>query len=62
MLFSHRKGNINSIEFGEGLVGQAALEKKHIIFTNVPDDYIKINSGLGQASPKNYTGISLYVR
>lgn len=51
--FSHRKGNTNLIQLGEGLVGQAALEKKHIIFTNVPNDYIKVSSGLGQASPKN---------
>jgi CheY-like chemotaxis protein/HAMP domain-containing protein len=51
--FSHRKGNTNLIQMGEGLVGQAALEKKHIIFEHVPDDYIKVNSGLGHAPPKN---------
>lgn len=51
--FHRRRGNSNKIETGEGLVGQAALEKKPIIFNNVPDDYIKINSGLGQTSPKN---------
>ncbi|MCS3799337.1 response regulator [Niastella sp. OAS944] len=51
--FSYRKGNTNHIKIGEGLVGQAAMEKKHIIFANVPDDYIKINSGLGQVLPKN---------
>ena len=38
---------------GEGLVGQAALEAKPIIFGDVPDDYIRINSGLGNAVPKN---------
>ncbi|WP_207513997.1 response regulator [Longitalea luteola] len=51
--FYHRKGNTNSIKIGEGLVGQAALEKKPIIFSNVPDDYVRVNSGLGQVSPKN---------
>lgn len=51
--FSHRKGNANLIAFGEGLVGQAALEKKHIIFSNIPEDYVKVNSGLGQVTPKN---------
>lgn len=42
-----------SYEFkiGEGLVGQVALEKKAILLTDVPDDYIKISSGLGERTP-----------
>ena len=51
--FHHRKQNASVIKPGEGLVGQAAAEKKTIIFTEVPDDYIKVNSGLGNISPKN---------
>ncbi len=51
--FHHRKENTNIVEFGQGLVGQAALEKKPIIFSQIPDDYIKINSGLGSSVPKN---------
>jgi len=38
---------------GEGLVGQCAYEKERIILTNVPINYIKISSGLGQAKPQN---------
>ncbi|QIB49098.1 HAMP domain-containing protein [Streptomyces aureoverticillatus] len=34
-----------------GLVRQAALEKKRILLDEVPPDYIKIHSGLGDASP-----------
>ncbi|MFL5764106.1 MAG: HAMP domain-containing protein [Bacteroidia bacterium] len=38
---------------GEGLVGQCAMEKERIILTNVPNDYVKISSGLGKAKPAN---------
>ena len=42
-----------SFEFGEGIVGQCALEKKPISLGTVPDDYIRIASGLGYAGPAN---------
>jgi CheY-like chemotaxis protein/HAMP domain-containing protein len=48
-----RKNVSNRFRLGEGLVGQAALEKKPILLTNIPDDYIQINSGLGEAPPRN---------
>ena len=38
---------------GEGLVGQVAFEKERIILSNIPSNYIKINSGLGRAKPAN---------
>ena len=41
------------IALGEGLVGQCAVEKKLIDVTDVPEDYIKINSGLGESIPKH---------
>src|SRR5439155_4349136 len=44
-----RKRVNNRFAFGEGLVGQAALEKKTIVITDVPDDYIKVTSSLGEA-------------
>jgi CheY-like chemotaxis protein len=51
--YKKRKNVANSFKPGEGLVGQAALEKKSILITEVPDDYIRINSGLGEAKPLN---------
>jgi HAMP domain-containing protein/CheY-like chemotaxis protein/signal transduction histidine kinase len=51
--FKQRKHLSNVWHMGEGLVGQTALEKKPILLTNVPDDYIQITSGLGEAPPRN---------
>ena len=38
---------------GEGLVGQAAVERQPILLTDVPQNYVQISSGLGAASPTN---------
>ncbi|CAN5297363.1 HAMP domain-containing protein [soil metagenome] len=37
----------------EGLIGQCAAERQRILLTNVPSDYVKISSGLGEAAPQN---------
>ena len=41
------------IPIGAGLVGQCAKELQTIIITEVPGDYIYINSALGEQSPLN---------
>jgi HAMP domain-containing protein/CheY-like chemotaxis protein/signal transduction histidine kinase len=51
--FTQRKNLSNEFRPGEGLVGQCVLEKKRILLTNVPDDYIVVSSGLGEAEPLN---------
>jgi CheY-like chemotaxis protein/HAMP domain-containing protein/putative methionine-R-sulfoxide reductase with GAF domain len=51
--FTTRKNISNHFKMGEGIVGQAALEKQPILLTDVPDDYIHINSALGNTPPKN---------
>ena len=51
--YRERKGLSNEFRVGEGLVGQCAFEKERILITDVPDDYIRISSGLGEASPLN---------
>jgi methyl-accepting chemotaxis protein len=40
-----------TIKLGQGLVGQAAIEKQTIFLTRVPENYITISSGLGEANP-----------
>lgn len=39
------------LEPGEGLVGQAYLEAESIYITEIPEKYITISSGLGEARP-----------
>ena len=51
--YDKRNQSSNTVKVGEGLVGQAAAEKKSIIFRDVPADYFNINSGLGKATPRN---------
>ncbi|MEW9671354.1 response regulator [Ammoniphilus sp. 3BR4] len=51
--FKERKHASNTFGLGEGLVGQAALEKTPIILTEVPADFIRIKSGLGEGQPLN---------
>ena len=48
-----RKGISNRFALGEGLVGQAALEKQLISVTNLPADYSRIASATGDTLPRN---------
>src|SRR5881409_1606861 len=48
-----RRGAKNRFKLGESLVGQAALEKKRILLTDVPYGYVKVSSGLGESRPMN---------
>ncbi|HSU56671.1 MAG TPA: GAF domain-containing protein, partial [Candidatus Dormibacteraeota bacterium] len=41
-----------SFPMGKGMVGQCGKERRPIILTDVPADYIKIVSGIGEATPR----------
>ncbi len=41
----------SGFKIGQGLVGQCAKEKERILVKDVPGDYIRINSSLGDAAP-----------
>jgi GAF domain-containing protein len=48
------KGNQQAdLPLGIGLVGQCALEKHRILLQEVPSDYVRISSGLGESSPRS---------
>jgi signal transduction histidine kinase/DNA-binding response OmpR family regulator/PAS domain-containing protein len=49
--YTHRQSFDNVFELGEGLIGQAALEKKIICFNELPPDYLHMQSGLGKKQP-----------
>lgn len=49
--YNQEKYLSREIEYGEGLVGACAIEKESIYLTNIPDDYIEITSGMGDAAP-----------
>ncbi len=51
--YTRRDGASETFLLGEGLVGQAAVERKSVLLTDIPPDYIRIGSGLGGASPVN---------
>src|SRR2546422_7613565 len=51
--YRERKHVASRFKAGEGLAGQFAFEKDRILLTEVPSDYIQINSGLGESKPLN---------
>jgi signal transduction histidine kinase/DNA-binding response OmpR family regulator/HAMP domain-containing protein len=36
---------------GDGLIGQCAIEKRSMLLTDAPHDYMRVTSGLGEAKP-----------
>ncbi|MEJ1240971.1 PAS domain-containing protein [Chryseolinea sp. T2] len=57
--YDRKKYSIKRIELGEGMLGQTALEKATLYMTEVPTDYVKITSGLGEALPRNIVIVPL---
>jgi PAS domain S-box-containing protein len=50
--WGRKKYITGNVEVGEGLIGQAAIERETVFLTDVPDNFIKITSGLGDANPR----------
>ena len=48
----YSEDSYKEFKMGEGITGQVAKNKKLIYIDNIPENYIKILSGLGKGSPK----------
>src|SRR4029079_14780589 len=51
--YKKRKSVSNTFKAGEGLVGQALLERIPIVVDDAPQDYVKITAGLGDGEAVN---------
>ncbi len=50
--YARKKYISGTVQPGEGLIGTVYLERQMTILRDVPEDYIKITSGLGEALPQ----------
>src|SRR4029078_7831260 len=41
------------LQFGDGLIGQCAMDKRQRLISEIPDDAVPINSALLRVVPKN---------
>ncbi len=51
--YDRRKFADQKVKWGDGLIGTCAMEKKTIHLKHVPETYITVTSGLGEATPDN---------
>jgi len=51
--YDRKKFFERNINIGDGLIGTVALERNTVYLKEIPDDYIEIESGLGDARPKS---------
>ena len=50
--FGGRKSLSNEYRLKESLIGQCAFEKKRILLGDVPNDFIYVATGMGEARPR----------
>lgn len=50
--YDKKKYEEKELAYGQGLVGQTFLEKETTLLNDVPESYVRITSGLGEATPR----------
>ncbi|MEY2934326.1 MAG: hypothetical protein RL033_5075 [Pseudomonadota bacterium] len=48
-----KDGHAASLHFGQGLVGQCAVDRRRLLITELPPDTVRVGSGLFSALPRN---------
>lgn len=59
--YDRRKFLEKRVDVGEGLVGQSYQENDKIFLTDVPEEYVSISSGLGEANPTSILIVPLSI-
>jgi putative methionine-R-sulfoxide reductase with GAF domain len=59
--FNTKKFEAQHVKLGEGILGQTFLEKETTLLTEIPEDFVRITSGLGEAGPKAILMVPLKV-
>lgn len=59
--FDVKKHETRRIKIGEGILGQTFLEKQTTHLRSVPEEYVRITSGLGEGSPTSLLVVPLKI-
>jgi GAF domain-containing protein len=59
--FDTKKYETQKVKLGQGILGQTFLEKETTVLNEIPQEYIRITSGLGDANPKSLLIVPLKV-
>jgi len=60
--YGKKKFESHRVDVGKGLAGQCVLEGSTIFLKELPRDYVRITSGLGEATPRNVIIVPLKIR
>ncbi|UZR97531.1 PAS domain S-box protein [Chondrinema litorale] len=59
--YDRKKYLEKTFSFGEGMIGQIYLEKETLLLLDVPENYVTITSGLGEAPPNSIVIVPLKI-